>query len=191
MEKRYFSVLVKIYIGKLFFQNNTMLEHDLDAIKLREIRIYSPAYTTFYLETKLNNSKCVRTPNIAHKGVNIYCLCNKKSLIWDKELSFLENNTFNIRLCEYNKYKLVANTFKEINSRNPTMSNLFILPRYNNVLTLKDISLTHVPDTEFLSPQTENIKHILGYVGIKRELKAYIFFQPSSISLCTCQNLFW
>ena len=123
--------------------------------------------------------------------MNIYCLCNRESLIWGRELSFLENNTLNIRLCEYNKFKIVQNTFKKFQLRDPTISNLFILPRYNHVLPLKDISLTHVPDTEFLSPATENIKHILGYVGIKRELKAYIFFQPSSISLCTCQNLFW
>ena len=168
-----------------------MLEHDLDALTLKEIRIYSPAYTTFYLETKLNNKKCVRTPNIAHKGVNIYCLCNKESLIWSKELSLLESNTINVRLCEYNKFKLVTNTFKGMNFRDPTVSTLFIIPRFNHVLTLREISLTQVPDTEFLSPPTENIRHILGYVGMKRELKAYVFFQPSSISLCTCQNLFW
>ena len=191
MGKRYFSVHAKICIGKFLFRSNRMLEHEIDAIDLREIRIYSPAYTTFYLEIKINNQKCVRTPNIAYKGVNIYCLCNKKSLVWDKELSFLENNSINIRLCEYYKFKLVSNNSKEFDTRNPTVSNLFLLPRYNAVLTLKDLSLTHVPDTEFLSLETENIKHVLGYVGIKRELKAYVFFQSSSISLCTCQNLFW
>ena len=167
-----------------------MLEHNLDAMSLREIRIYSPAYTTFYLETKLNNKKCVRTPNIAYKGVNIFCLCNKESLIWDKELSFLENNTVNIRLCEYNKFKLVTNSYWGMKFHNPTTANLFIIPRFNHILTLKEISLTQVPDAEFLSPPTENIKHVLGFIGIKRELKAYVFFQPSSISLCTCQNLF-
>ena len=168
-----------------------MLEHEIYAIDLQEIRIYSPAYTTFYLEIMLNNRKCVRTPNVAYKGVNIYCLCNKNSLIWDNELNFLENNKISVRLCEYYKFKLASDNFEGIYLRDPTISNLFILPRYKNVLPLKDISLTRVPDTEFSSPATEHIKHILGYVGIKRELKAYVFFQPSSISLCTCQNLFW
>ena len=168
-----------------------MLGQDLDALNLREIRIYSPAYTTFYLETKLNNKKCVRTPNIAHKGVNIYCLCNKESLIWSKELSFLETNTINICLCKYNKFRMVSNSYWGIKFHDPSTATLFIIPRFYNVLTLKDISLTRVPDTEFLSPPTEHIRHILGHIGIKRELKAYVFFQPSSISLCTCQNLFW
>ena len=168
-----------------------MLEHDLDALNLREIRIYSPAYTTFYLETKLNNKKCVRTPNVAHKGVNIYCLCNKESLIWDKELSFLEKNTITIRLCEYNKFKLINNSAWGMKYRDPTTASLFVVPRFNHILTLKELSLTKVPDAEFLSPPAENIKQLLGYVGIKRKLRAYVFFQPSSISLCTCQNLFW
>ena len=78
-----------------------------------------------------------------------------------------------------------------MNLRDPTISSLFILPRYKHVLPLKDISLTHVPDTEFLSPETENIKHILGYERTKRQSKAYVFFQPPSTSLCTCQNLYW
>ena len=48
---------------------NKMLEQNLDALNLKEFRIYSTAYMTFYLETKLNNNKSVRTPNIAYKGV--------------------------------------------------------------------------------------------------------------------------
>ena len=126
-----------------------MLELNLDALNLREIRIYSPAYMTFYLETRFNNKKCVRTPNIAYKGVNIYCLCNKESLIWDEELSFLEENTINICLCEYNKFKLIANSSRSDKFNDPTIANLFIIPHFSKILTLKEISLTQVPDTEF------------------------------------------
>ena len=153
-----------------------MLELNLDALDIKEIRIYSPAYTTFYLETKFNNKKCVRTSNIAYKGVNIYCLCNKNSLNWDKELSFLKENTISIRLCEYNKFKLITNSSGSVKSHNPTIANLFIMPRFNKILTLKEISLTQVPDAEFSDLQNKNIKHILGYVGIKRELKAVHIF---------------